>query len=81
MEKGVLYRPGRTAIILNKTTCGCLIHIQLCKLDTSPEREVGGLKMSMSGRDGYSVGMGIQVTLPDGGPFLHSGLKGQVEKG
>lgn len=48
---------------------------------TSPEREVGGLKMIVSGRDGYSVGVGMQVTLCDGGPFLHSGLKGQVGKG
>lgn len=37
--------------------------------------------MSVSGRDGYSVGVAIQMTLCDGGPFLHSGLKGHVEKG
>lgn len=49
-------------------------------MDTSPEREVGGVKLSVSGKDGYSVGVGIQVTLRDSGPFLHSGLKGQVEK-
>lgn len=38
MEKEVLYRPGRTAIILNKTPSGHLIHIQLCKLDESRRR-------------------------------------------
>lgn len=81
MEKGVLYGPRRRAVILNKMTCGCLIHTQLCKLDTSPEREVSGLKLSVSGRGGYLVGAGIQVTLRAGGPFLHSGLKGQIEKG
>lgn len=39
------------------------------------------LKLSASGNDRYSGVVGIQVTLCDGGPFLHSGLKSQVEKG
>lgn len=37
--------------------------------------------MSVSGRDGYSFHVGIQVTLCDGGLFLHFDLKGQGEKG
>lgn len=81
MEKGILYRPERTAIILNKTTCGCLIVTQLCKLDTGPEREVDALKMSVSRRGEYSESVGIQVTVYDSNPFLQSGLKGQVQKG
>lgn len=81
MEKGVLYRPERTAIILNKTTCGCLILTQLCKLDTGSEREVGALKMRVFRKGGYSESVGVQVTVHDSDPFLHSGLKAQVQKG
>lgn len=42
---------------------------------------MSGVKLSASGKDGYSGVVGIQVTLCDGGSFLHSGLKSRVEKG
>lgn len=42
---------------------------------------MGSLKTNVSGRDVCSEGVSIQVTLCDTGMFLHSDLRGQVEKG